>query len=309
MPTMATRPRRGRGGGRPPASRNPSTGPSPVQHATCGVCSKEIVDGKEDALLCEGRCASWLHRCCAGITLRCHDELSKSSVPFVCYGCSLLTHRSEISRLESEIVSLKSVVAGLRSAINDTKDSSERASWSAVLKKRKTSGPSAKPGLVSAKDAPGKVGLIPSASLAGNSRPVEIDGVRKIWGTVKATTTSAVSNTLKRLTTVGSTLLVKRKFQAATNNGHKERWWFTVRGDEADLVRLQSQWESVANQTSWRLQRVSYSTPPPSSTPNTTLVHTSLASSAEVNMITNNRMLTSPILSSPIVVSSSYWSH
>ena len=103
-----------------------------------------------------------------------------------------------------------------------------------------------------------------------------------------------MSNTLKRLTTVGSTLLVKRKFQAATNNGHKERWWFTVRGDEADLVRLQSQWESVANQTSWRLQlqRVSYSTPSPSSTPNTTLVQTSLASSAEVNMITNNRMTT-----------------
>ena len=83
---------------------------------------------------------------CRNNSVRCHDELSKSSVPFVCYGCSLLTHRSEISRLESEIVSLKSVVAGLRSAINDTKDSSERASWSAGAKEKEDQWPFHKAG-------------------------------------------------------------------------------------------------------------------------------------------------------------------
>ena len=82
--------------------------------AACGVCSKDVVDGEDDALLCEGPCACWLHRHCAVITLHCYDELAKSSFPFVCYGCSLLTHRSEISRLQSEIDKLSSAIASLR---------------------------------------------------------------------------------------------------------------------------------------------------------------------------------------------------
>ena len=114
----ATKSRRGRGGRLPVTSRaDPSTrAPSPQATCICGVCSKAVVDGEDDALLCEGPCACWLHRSCAGITHHCYDDLSKSSSPFVYYGCSLLAHRSEVSRLQSEVDNLKSVVAGIRSS-------------------------------------------------------------------------------------------------------------------------------------------------------------------------------------------------
>ena len=102
---------------------------------------------------------------------------------------------------------------------------------------------------------------------------IEVAGARKVWGTIRTTTSLAVSTTLKRLTTVGHKLTVKRKSQAASEGGRKERWWFIIRGDEVDLDCLQLQWETIAIQTAWKLERVTYiPSPPLSSTSNDTLV-------------------------------------
>ena len=35
----------------------------------CDLCRAAVVDGKEDALQCEGSCGSWYHRYCAGVSL------------------------------------------------------------------------------------------------------------------------------------------------------------------------------------------------------------------------------------------------
>ena len=71
------------------------------------------------------------------ITLHCYDELAKSSSPFVCYGCSLVTHRSEISRLQSEIDKLSSAIASLRSGKFGTDSSnSKKANNSAPFGKK-----------------------------------------------------------------------------------------------------------------------------------------------------------------------------
>ena len=51
--------------------------------ATCGVCDQTIVDGKEQALFCDGVCKQWFHRYCAGVPLSWFKTLStSSSYPF-----------------------------------------------------------------------------------------------------------------------------------------------------------------------------------------------------------------------------------
>ena len=67
------------------------------QVTKCSLCSQKIVDGKEDALYCEGICKQWCHRYCAGVSLNHFHTLSTSSVSFYCAMCSQ-------SRCESEML-------------------------------------------------------------------------------------------------------------------------------------------------------------------------------------------------------------
>ena len=45
----------------------------------CAVCDQKIVDGKDQALCCEGLCKGWFHRYCAGVSLAHFDYLSTSA--------------------------------------------------------------------------------------------------------------------------------------------------------------------------------------------------------------------------------------
>ena len=57
---------------------------SPV---ACVVCDKDIIDGKDGAVLCEGLCDGWFHRHYAGLSVTHFDALSVSLDPFLCAGC------------------------------------------------------------------------------------------------------------------------------------------------------------------------------------------------------------------------------
>lgn len=59
-----------------------------VTSANCAVCGQKIVDGKQDALFCEGSCKQWCHRYCVGVPLERFATLSSSPSPFVCPTCS-----------------------------------------------------------------------------------------------------------------------------------------------------------------------------------------------------------------------------
>ena len=52
----------------------------------CDVCCTPIVDGRDDALQCEGVCQKWLHRLCAGVSKSHHNALSNSSQCLQVYG-------------------------------------------------------------------------------------------------------------------------------------------------------------------------------------------------------------------------------
>ena len=89
----------------------------------CDLCCRHIVEGKEDAIQCEGGCGLWFHRYCAGVSVSHFKELSNSPEPFVCYACYQRSQlvvtkelRSEVAHLKEEISKLAEQLARLSSA-------------------------------------------------------------------------------------------------------------------------------------------------------------------------------------------------
>jgi len=105
--------------------------------------------------------------------------------------------------------------------------------------------------------------LRPSRSMGRQSsqhktkQRVLVEGKRKIWGTMKTTSTAAVSHTITTLTKTAG-LLVKRKFKTShgENSTRVSKWWFVVSGDEEVLKQLDKQWPSVSLQTKWSIEPI-----------------------------------------------------
>ena len=70
------------------------------------MCLEEIVDGKHEAVFCEGHCKMWYHRGCASVSQRLLQELATSDEPFLCLMCSRTAFK-EISQLKAEIITLR----------------------------------------------------------------------------------------------------------------------------------------------------------------------------------------------------------
>jgi len=94
----------------------------------------------------------------------------------------------------------------------------------------------------------------------GKTEGEQVKGARKIWGTLRTTTTTAIERALSTLTKVSSKdVVVKRKYKTAQRDPHQvTKWWFVLRGEEEVLQQLQEEWPSVALQTTWKLQPVLY---------------------------------------------------
>ena len=58
--------------------------------------------------------------------------------------------------------------------------------------------------------------------------------------------------TLQRMSKLSEKFQVRRKFKKPENGALQ--WWFLIRGDEADLLVLDQEWEAVQIQTSWKLE-------------------------------------------------------
>ena len=84
---------------------------------------------------------------------------------------------------------------------------------------------------------------------------VPILEARRVWGTMRCTSSHAVSVALKLTNIDTSKLVVKRKFKCSTTKPNCiEKWWFIVRGEEELLCQLEEKWGAVAVQTAWKLQ-------------------------------------------------------
>ena len=87
---------------------------------------------------------------------------------------------------------------------------------------------------------------------------VSIEDARRVWGTLRSTTTSAITNVIKRLTpgTLAENLTVKRKYKT-NQEGVSKKWWFVIRGGKHNLEILEKEWPKVATQTGWKLHGAS----------------------------------------------------
>ena len=91
------------------------------------------------------------------------------------------------------------------------------------------------------------------AAAAGKRHKIQVIGARRIWGTLSECTVNSVKNVISRICKLENGLHVRRKtkFSPVTN---KTKWWFVVHADEGLLSELNTKWDQVKLQTSWKLE-------------------------------------------------------
>ena len=245
---------------------------------SCGVCQAPVIDDKDEALLCEGECGLWLHRGCASVPPSRYETLSTSNDPFVCLCCSNYQLRKELAQVKTELsvaTVLADAVETLKMEVKQLKET--LATATSELSSLRSNRPPARPTYATKAAARRPAQQARHRTLANKdanrsnrtTRPLEttdttattapttttsrervpVEGVRRVWGTLKATSTTAVASTLQKLTTVGSQILVRKKTRPDTN-----RWWFLLKGTEPLLQQLEGEWDKVSLQTNWKLE-------------------------------------------------------
>ena len=87
-------------------------------NGNCDLCCKNILDGKEEAVQCEGVCGFWFHRYCGGISVTYFQRLSTTNAPFVCFTCYQHDQHVLTAQLKCEVVSLKAEIIKLNELIS-----------------------------------------------------------------------------------------------------------------------------------------------------------------------------------------------
>ena len=82
-----------------------------------------------------------------------------------------------------------------------------------------------------------------------------LDNAKKIWGTLRSTTTAAIRNVFTRTTSesLANRLTLKRKYKMSADRS-VGKWWFVVRGEKCDIDALVGVWDRIAVHTAWRLE-------------------------------------------------------
>ena len=258
-----------------PTSRGCGTsGSGTTRSATCGICEQLIIDGKEQALFCEGVCKQWIHRYCAGVPLSWFTTLSESSTAFQCYSCCQTKHAetveglsTQIELLKHDVCELKETVRNLTASCNVPCDTQQiihndapvfpppsqldvvnggnaRGEW-----KRRRGGTRGRGG---GRGRGVRMGLGTGSQENSSAGKVRVEGARRVWGTMKVTSSSTLKHGISRVFSV-SDLQIKRK-TILDNAGEVKRWWFVVHAPESVLCDLDSAWKSLNLQTGWKLE-------------------------------------------------------
>lgn len=308
----------------------------------CAVCRLPIVDGKDEAILCEASCQQWYHRGCASLPPERYKELSSTDEPFHCLTCTCTAVKKEMSALSSTVTKLREElhdalkmresVAELKNEIHALKESLEDArrqleeakqtrpqqprSYAAATKSDKASGPAKvsttqRTGTKEKRLASDRANVAQNKSRSNNGKR-KVPGARRVWGPFHFCSPNAVLGCIKRLTGTDAKLRIKKKTKEVANN--KTIWWFVIHGDEKDLCILNEEWSKVNLQTSWRLESCfaplsnnSETTRDPSNSPANPVEcdapNHSTSTAGKVATTTNNNVSISPTLAPPTTVS------
>ena len=108
-----------------------------ISYVDCDLCCKHIVEGREEALQCEGGCGLWFHRYCAGVSTSYFQELANSPAPFVCFSCYQRLQRAITSQLQDEVARLKAEIGSLCDKLNEMSNCEPaipaQRTWSTVV--------------------------------------------------------------------------------------------------------------------------------------------------------------------------------
>lgn len=203
--------------------------------------------------------------------------LTASVEPFYCLMCSRETFKQQVNQLVMEVECLKSElkviptlqttienlkgeIADLRrlySSATDCRGQPTQATYANAVSRPLH--PTSLPALKSrtprnAKAHPGRkpdneataAGSLASDSSKGNSGKEMVSGIRRIWKTMRSATASTISATLKKLTTIGSKLSIRRRSRPGSAAG-KSTYWFIIRSNEEVLQQL-DEWDQVEMQ-------------------------------------------------------------
>ena len=212
------------------------------------------------------------------VSVHQYRALCESQTPFLCPACYREQHEGEVNELKSTVEALRVEVAQLKELIHDLREEagdpaskphkpSTETPWNVVVRREKRhprtkSKSPPKDSHAEPQPSHSSHHTHPSQQSRSKNR-MPVKGARKIWGTLRHTTSFAIQNTLKALTKSGSNgLTVKRKFKTAPSDRNRVmKWWFVLRGEEQLLEQLQDEWPAVSTQTSWKLEPVlSYTT-------------------------------------------------
>ena len=236
----------------------------------CLVCDQEIIEGKDEALFCEGVCNGWYHRYCAGVSIVHFQRLSTSTESFFCYECSSLRQNSEIQDLKKTINTLKEEIDKLKIRLEDRcpcssahdlisppenpvsnvgnvacvklgKRGGQRRSRERYVAGQKSKGPSKK--MEQNSD---------ESTMRKSNQKIRVEGVRRVWGTLKETTASSLKSTIMKFSP-SATLFVKRK-TVRNDAGEIKTWWYVLHDSEEVLKVLEEKWEGLQMHTGWKLE-------------------------------------------------------
>ena len=182
---------------------------------TCVLCCQKIVEGKEQILLCRGKCSGLMHRYCAGVSLtqfesmKMHPDENDATPTFECIVCSQQTYRREIEELKNTIQDLRLEVRQLRDTIKrPTSDADHKKSYADTTRSRQQKEASKNKVIFQRKDKDrirAKVGQRASCQSVSGSEHKEIlseiqrqvvSGARRVWGTLQSATLYAVRATI-----------------------------------------------------------------------------------------------------------------
>ena len=247
----------------------------------CPVCERGIIDATdtevgEDAIFCDGQCKCWYHRYCACLPKQEFMQLKDAETPFYCPRCNARRQEIQISELKATVHALGVQVEELRLSFSASSlprvdshtgcgRSVDHMDESSTVSKQQWNKVTRKGNKESGKGGVKQVHSMDSARHKSRNQPpketkhvhrTQVNGARKVWGTMRGTTKTAVENTLHTLTKIPkNSLVIKRKYRTAQDNSNRvTRWWFVLRGEEEILAQLQEEWPVVALQTAWKLQ-------------------------------------------------------
>ena len=251
----------------------------------CAVCTNGIP--ADEVATCD-ECKKTSHRYCAGVPF---EEFVNSDGVFTCLSCLKMLYKKQqvLTETMSDCISaLKVEISELRSALKDIESagvsvSTDRDQESEPAQKRSApdrqwttvgSGRRGRKRHQKFTKANLPAGSAPSSSLRTDGRrlidtsapPAEtnirsstsdkekviIEGKRKVWGTLRATSAGAVKNTIKALSKIEAAFEVKRKYHLRNGRGtnvQASKWWFIISGEETVLKQLSDGWNTVKLQT------------------------------------------------------------